>query len=672
MNNICDEKLKQEEEILQQIYDCIKKQECFIFNAGAGAGKTYSLIKALKYSIDIYGSLFNRYNQKIMCITYTNVAKDEVKERLGKTNIVEVSTIHQKLWDIIKDYQNQLLELHKEKLENCIEELDLETKESKVCKDFSNTQFENFKITCENAEDIVYKNYNESAENFRKNVKNFFINYENVLKNIGDFKKIVNNFKNIRNYKKALDDLNNNENIYIEYDPIIPNDRLEKFKISHDTLIEYSKKIIEKNDLIKRIIIDKYPIIFIDEYQDTLVDVINILKELKDYSKIIERSFIIGYFGDSAQNIYDKGVGEIADKNNYKLVEKKFNRRSRTQIIDVCNNIRNDDLKQETIYNNFNDGNVEFYFKDKENFETFEEVLKYYKNTYNISKDNPVHCLLLKNEMIAEKSGFKEVFDFFNKSNYYKRNYNKLGEELLSNDKEKLGAVSKILYEILKLKNEMKNENSLLKDFYKPSQLKEINKLPLKEIKKLNDIISNVEIDNLKDYLEFLFKHKTNSESMLFKYAVNNLFENILEVKSIEELKAEIIQNLRLEDNEEYINTLLEIDIHILDNWYNYISQNYTGDEIYRTIHSTKGLEFDNVLILLQDNFANKKDYFRKYFENINKKDLGIDLKKRKNLFYVACSRAKKNLVIFYDILEENNEARNNLEQNIKNFLELL
>lgn len=58
-----------------------------------------------------------------MCITYTNVAKDEVKERLGKTNIVEVSTIHQKIWDIIKDYKNQLLAVHKEKLENCILEL---------------------------------------------------------------------------------------------------------------------------------------------------------------------------------------------------------------------------------------------------------------------------------------------------------------------------------------------------------------------------------------------------------------------------------------------------------------------------------------------------------------------------------------------------------------------
>lgn len=667
MNNICDEKLKQEEEILQQIYDCIKKQQCFIFNAGAGAGKTYSLIKALKYSIDIYGYLFNRYNQKIMCITYTNVAKDEVKERLGKTNIVEVSTIHQKLWNIIKDYQNQLLEMHKEKLENCIEELDLEIKKSKVCKDFSEIEFENFRITCEKAEDTVYKNYNKNAENFRKNVKEFFINYENALKNVGDLKKIVNNFKNIRNYKKALADLNDkNNNISIEYDARIPDDRLDEFKISHDTLIEYSNKIIEKNDLIKRIIIDKYPMIFIDEYQDTLVDVINILKELKDYSKIIERSFIIGYFGDTAQNIYDNGVGEIIDKNDYKLVKKDFNRRSRTQIIDICNNIRNDDLKQETIYNNFNDGNVEFYFKNKEKFENFEEVLQYYKNKYNISKDNPVHCLILKNAMIAEKSGFKEVFDFFNKSNYYQRNYNILGEELLSNDIEKLGRVSKMLYEILKLKNEMKNENSLLKDFYKSNQLKEIKELPLKEIRKLNIIISNIEIYNLQNYLEILFKYKTNSESILFEYAVNNLFEDILGVKSIEELKVKITQNLRLEDNREYINTLFQMDINILDNWYNYISQNYTGDEIYHTIHSTKGLEFDNVLILLQDDFAKKNDYFKEYFKNMNEKDLGIDLKKRKNLFYVAYSRAKKNLVIFYDVVFEDD-----FERKIKKFLKL-
>lgn len=78
-----------------------------VFNAGAGAGKTYALIESLKYIIKQYGTKLIATNQKIICITYTNTAVHEIRERLGNTDIVLVSTIHERPWDLIKSYKKE-------------------------------------------------------------------------------------------------------------------------------------------------------------------------------------------------------------------------------------------------------------------------------------------------------------------------------------------------------------------------------------------------------------------------------------------------------------------------------------------------------------------------------------------------------------------------------------
>ena len=66
---------------LDDMYTAIRDGRCFRLEAGAGAGKTYSLIKALKYLIDSQSVELSKKDQKIACITYTNVAKNEIRER---------------------------------------------------------------------------------------------------------------------------------------------------------------------------------------------------------------------------------------------------------------------------------------------------------------------------------------------------------------------------------------------------------------------------------------------------------------------------------------------------------------------------------------------------------------------------------------------------------------
>ena len=53
------------------MYACLSEGRSFRLEAGAGAGKTYSLIKALRFLIERNKDLFEKRSQQIACITFT-------------------------------------------------------------------------------------------------------------------------------------------------------------------------------------------------------------------------------------------------------------------------------------------------------------------------------------------------------------------------------------------------------------------------------------------------------------------------------------------------------------------------------------------------------------------------------------------------------------------------
>lgn len=95
---------------LQKTISCINAKKSFIIEAGAGSGKTYTLIESLKHILNSQAKVLKKANQKIVCITYTNVAKDEISERIEYNSFVEVHTIHEFLWSVIRNFQNELKE----------------------------------------------------------------------------------------------------------------------------------------------------------------------------------------------------------------------------------------------------------------------------------------------------------------------------------------------------------------------------------------------------------------------------------------------------------------------------------------------------------------------------------------------------------------------------------
>ena len=86
-----------------QIMELINSNENFLLSGGAGSGKTYSLVQVIKQV------LTSNPTVKVACITYTNAAVKEIEERVNHKNL-NVSTIHDFLWDNIKHFQKELKE----------------------------------------------------------------------------------------------------------------------------------------------------------------------------------------------------------------------------------------------------------------------------------------------------------------------------------------------------------------------------------------------------------------------------------------------------------------------------------------------------------------------------------------------------------------------------------
>ena len=90
-----------------EIKECLMAvpPKCFFMFAGAGSGKTRSLINTLEFLAIEKGSYLAERGKQVAVITYTNAACDEISRRLQYKPIFHVSTIHSFLWDLIKNFQ---------------------------------------------------------------------------------------------------------------------------------------------------------------------------------------------------------------------------------------------------------------------------------------------------------------------------------------------------------------------------------------------------------------------------------------------------------------------------------------------------------------------------------------------------------------------------------------
>lgn len=652
LSKISPENLKKEKEILIQIYKCLDKKESLIFSAGAGAGKTYALIESLKHLVEKYKKQFKNHNQRVICITYTNVATTEVKERLGNSSMVVVSTIHERIWDLIHKYKKELVQIHKEKLEEEIEilkqRIETESKYQRYC-DLNPSEQEEFKNIMFKHKALFNKHYGDPAPRFKDAFKDLLANFEGILRNANNFKSIVGTIYKISNDEECLDAIARGEKEYttIKYTSFFNTDQLHKMRISHDTLLEYGYKIIKQYDVLKQMIIDKYPFVFIDEYQDTDEHVVNIMSILQEYAEKQSRSFCVGYFGDTAQSIYEKGVGKRITEihKGLAVINKEFNRRSAKEVIDVANKIRNYDIVQRSIYEDCEGGSVKFFTGNVEDTEIFIEE---YSEKWNATVEKPLHCFALTNKTVAQYTGFEMLYNAFSRTERYSGlGYKQLNSELMSKDLSKLGEISILFLRIVSLINYVKDSTTLLKKIMSQSIYEGMNITGLKNLKGLLDKING---KTLKECIDSILEIYSEDSQGKFRHIVHLVFnmENIALVTFKNYLISKFFPNAddeNLEVENSLIEELLDINMTVYTAWQDYILDKVKDKVIYHTYHGTKGLEFENVVIIMGHAFGTNTSFFRGYFQGLANDDA---LEEARNLLYVSTTRAIKNLRIYY------------------------
>lgn len=644
---ISSENIQVELDIQKMINNCLNNFESFCFDAGAGAGKTYALQKSIEHILRTEGENLKQNNQKILCITYTNTAKDEILERIGRNSSVIVSTIHEFLWGFIAIQQELLTIEHEKKIREELNEINQKVNNNPL---FSSVTLVDFQVAIsdENFLESFYNTPTIPAQKFKEKIIAHNEYFKDYLSNVNTFRTFVKNCIKKNKLENTLNEIESKKRNKIIYNPIQNRDKLEKYVISHDTLLLYSKNIIISQNILKRLFSDRYPYVLVDEYQDTDGKVIDIMDSIREYSNT-KKKFMVGFFGDSLQSIYGSGIGILPNKHEYKIIEKKFNRRSSKQIVELIEKIRNDNFGQQSIYNDFDNGSYNFYVAgDEFNLDTFLQENQLINNTA---------CLLMKNDDISKARGFDEILSVLKKfPRFSGANFENVSNEFLQKNLQNMGWFLREILTFIDFIQRAGDDNSTVREIvhfatpYKSTltfaemkqfinSLRELNLSTLIIYKCIDEISKIQEPISGNDILKKIFLIDDTAENILFNIK-NRAYDYFYYSQDSEESEREAA----------VVDEFFNLDISKFIKWYNYIFDDSKQESIsYYTLHGSKGLEFDNVVVVLQDNFARKNDYCKYYFENYGNPDcLDKRFSEVRNLLYVAFSRAKLNLHVIY------------------------
>lgn len=263
---------------------CLAEQKSFAMIAGAGAGKTSSLVAALELIRSEYGSYLRKNGQKVACITFTKRAVQVISNRLGDSDLFAVSTLHSFLWGEIKTFTD---DIRTALIESRIPQL----------------------IAREEERD----NGGASQAAIRARDRVTRLNAElHAVSEVFLFK-----------YEDA---------VFSDY---------SKGVLNHDDVIELAAYLLINKPAFRKAFGYRYPYFFVDEAQDTFNVVVEAFKVVAANGGLP----VLGFFGDPWQQIYEKRAGDFSPPDGGEIINKTENFRCSTSVISFLNRFR-DDLEQ--------------------------------------------------------------------------------------------------------------------------------------------------------------------------------------------------------------------------------------------------------------------------------------------------------------------------------------
>lgn len=254
----------------------------FFLFAGAGSGKTRSLIGALKHAQATSGTHLRLRGQRVAVITYTNAACDEIKRRLEFDPVIDVSTIHSFAWSLIGGLNHDIREWLRSELHIEIERLRAEEAKGRAGTKASMTRLSQIESSSKR------------------------------LQSLDGIRKFI-------------------------YSPT--GDNRTRDSLSHSEVIRMTAHFLREKPAMQSILVGRYPFLLIDESQDTNKLLIDAFFAIQSSHS---QCFCLGLFGDMMQRIYADGKDGLGQDlpSDWARPAKRVNHRCPTRIVELINRVR--------------------------------------------------------------------------------------------------------------------------------------------------------------------------------------------------------------------------------------------------------------------------------------------------------------------------------------------
>ncbi|WP_328532147.1 AAA family ATPase [Nocardioides sp. NBC_00368] len=564
----------------------------FTVVAGAGSGKTTSLVKALAHVTSTRGSSLLAKTQRVACITYTEIAAKEIHEEIGNDPLASVSTIHSFLWSLAKPFQKDVGAWVTARIDEQIE--DLLEKQANYGPGTRQTTKNN------DAADLEKRRHQQAAV---KHVKHWRYG-------VG------------ADYARGV--------------------------VGHADVIKMVPEMILERKLLAQLVGRQFPFIFVDESQDTFPEVVQALKHIWS---LADGKLCLAFFGDPMQQIYQQGVVAVPLEPGWVNVDKPQNFRSSRRVLACVNAVRSegDSLQQVTGLKEQSRGEA-FCFvlpSDDQRNDRLEIVRSWLdKHSTSGNWTRSAHqggskILMIVHRMAAKRLGFEALYAAFNDSRS-----SSLKQAFEEGNAWPLTPFRDVILPLCLAKEPsssavlavLRKSSPLVRSAQAARKVKVALTSSKEAVEELRQIARNPREAKLGDLLRLAARRELIELDPRMDAYLNPEGEHgdvVLDERVISALDA-----------------MSECVLSELEGYYTYVKQ----ESPYSTQHGTKGSEFERVIVVLDDEegryslysydkLLGLKDLSAADIANQSKgEDSAIERTRR--LLYVCVSRARESLAV--------------------------